>query len=365
MAGARHDALPENPFASAAANPFADQGGAEDAGNNDPFDDPAVRAAAHGEGGGADIEAAAAQQRTPLTNNADAATHEGTPILPWMETSVPMPSYGSAGVPVGGGRPKANAPVGSSLTGTTTREEELAERERILAERERELTRREYELGQSAAGYKPPNWPKCRPMYYHDIDEEVLPDKRSLVHAGYKAWMLSVAGYVMNWIAITALVSAGAGGYGIDNFFWASMNLIGGIYFSWTCWYQSLYKAGMTDAAVIPHVTFFVHFAVHTFWCYFTVASVPYLGNFMAGVFTAIFWAFPNGVFYGVLCVLNIGIWSLDAFVSSYVLAEMFRRFRGAGGVDATRQQGNLLRSVFLQSGGSSIFTRTAAPPTT
>ena len=322
------------------------------------MDDEVVQRAGAGE-----ISAAAGAQQQHM--------HEAKPeSLPWMDVAAAVPSYGSASLPVGGTAPRREQqpasvfPSWSKATGTSSsesafkmREEQLAEREKRLAERERVLSDREWQVAQGVDGGRPPNWPRCRPTYYHDIDEEVLPEKRDLVRAGYNAWCLSVAGYFMNWIAILALV-AGNTGYGFSNFLWATMNLIGGVYLSWTCWYQSLYKAGQTEAAVLPHVAFFLHFSVHTFWCYFTVLAVPYLGNFMAGIFTMLF-AFPQGVFYGILCVLNIAIWSLDALVSTYVLGSMFRRFRGAGGIEATRQQGSLASSLFQSATGNAgqLFT--------
>ncbi|KAJ6230535.1 secretory carrier-associated membrane protein [Anaeramoeba flamelloides] len=54
----------------------------------------------------------------------------------------------------------------------------VEERELMLERREQELLRREQELNQKsrASGIdldRPPNWPKCRPMYHHDISKDI------------------------------------------------------------------------------------------------------------------------------------------------------------------------------------------------
>ncbi|KAJ3431316.1 secretory carrier-associated membrane protein [Anaeramoeba flamelloides] len=54
----------------------------------------------------------------------------------------------------------------------------VEERELMLERREQELLRREQELNQKSRSSgidldRPPNWPKCRPMYHHDISKDI------------------------------------------------------------------------------------------------------------------------------------------------------------------------------------------------
>ncbi|KAJ3125074.1 hypothetical protein HK100_011006 [Physocladia obscura] len=80
----------------------------------------------------------------------------------------------------------------------------LAEREAELAKREALLNKREEKLIQKEAtidGFKPPNFPPCKPLVYHDIEAEIPEEGKWLVKRLYYAW-------------ISGLLAAGIPGWG-------------------------------------------------------------------------------------------------------------------------------------------------------
>lgn len=49
------------------------------------------------------------------------------------------------------------------------------------------------------------NWPRCRPLLRHAINEDVPEQRRGLVRRGYIAWIFAAAGFGANWLTITMM----------------------------------------------------------------------------------------------------------------------------------------------------------------
>ncbi len=49
------------------------------------------------------------------------------------------------------------------------------------------------------------NWPRCRPLLRHAIQEDVPEGRRGLVRRGYTAWNLAAAGFGADWLTITMM----------------------------------------------------------------------------------------------------------------------------------------------------------------
>lgn len=52
---------------------------------------------------------------------------------------------------------------------------------------------------------KEKNWPRCRPILYHNIAKEVPAERRGLVTRGYIAWILEASGFIFGWIVVTLM----------------------------------------------------------------------------------------------------------------------------------------------------------------
>jgi hypothetical protein len=78
------------------------------------------------------------------------------------------------------------APQGGLRSSTlASREAEIERREAELRYRETKLQERESML----SDLKPPNWPPCRPLVYHDIQNDIPESGRWLVKRVYSAFL--------------------------------------------------------------------------------------------------------------------------------------------------------------------------------
>ena len=61
-----------------------------------------------------------------------------------------------------------------------------------------------------AGGVK--NWPRCYPLVYHNIDEEIPEAGRSTVRGVYRSFLMLVVGLVWNFVCVTGARAAPLGG---------------------------------------------------------------------------------------------------------------------------------------------------------
>jgi len=97
-------------------------------------------------------------------------------------------------------KPTSTPGAGASSDDVRMKEAALAKRAAELDERERQLKKREAEMG--ASGYRPPNWPVCKPFLYHDIKEEVPSELQGMVRACYFNWIGYAAAMGLNWFCV-------------------------------------------------------------------------------------------------------------------------------------------------------------------
>ncbi|KAJ3211415.1 Secretory carrier-associated membrane protein 5 [Dinochytrium kinnereticum] len=92
--------------------------------------------------------------------------------------------------------------MSGNTSSLSSREAEIERREAELRHREAKLAEKESQLGD----HHPPNWPPCKPMVYHDIQNDIPETGRWLVKRLYMAWYLSCAAYLANFAAAFALL---------------------------------------------------------------------------------------------------------------------------------------------------------------
>jgi len=119
------------------------------------------------------------------------------------------------------------------------KEEELNEREAVLDNRAHILMDRENIREKNA-----PNWPRCKPILYHDIDQEIRSDElKSLVHFGYKGWLIGEYALIYNIVALLVVVIQDASSTNVGSFVLSIIFLIIGTPISFLI-YRALYRAG-------------------------------------------------------------------------------------------------------------------------
>jgi hypothetical protein len=82
---------------------------------------------------------------------------------------------------------------------------DLSRREADLKRREADVARREAALRASGAAPSNKNWPRFWRILHHDIAGDIPAERQGLVRLGYVAWCLIVAGYLWNFVCLTAL----------------------------------------------------------------------------------------------------------------------------------------------------------------
>lgn len=222
------------------------------------------------------------------------------------------------------------------------KETELAEREAALKLQEEEQNRLRKNAGMSDEEMKKKNFPPCYPLVRNDIKSDIPAPQQALVKYGFICWVITEIGYILNFSAGFLLMITGNMKFSdfLMNFFATAS----GVPLSWIFWYQALYHAAQTEAAVFAHMKFFFHFSFHIFFCALAFLSPPVIGGFNAGLFTMIY-EFENkdgGVhkFFGVLCLINTLVWLACGLLSLWIIQWTFRIFRRGGGVEATQQAG-------------------------
>ena len=136
----------------------------------------------------------------------------------------------------GGGKGEEAAPAVSVEVAIS---EDLKKRMQELDAREGKLKALEAQLQAGGATLKPVNWPRCLPRLRIAIDEDVAAEMTGLVKAGYVAWLLSIAGYVWNFVCILFLVFvSGRSGVGFGSFFLGTLMSILGLLCSYWFWFK-------------------------------------------------------------------------------------------------------------------------------
>jgi len=155
------------------------------------------------------------------------------------------------------------------------KEEELNKRERILDQRSQILVEREKTVGK----IKKKNWPKCYPLVYHNIDEDMsTPDLKRLAKIGYSGWMLSVAALIINIVTLCAVMIATGDGQAIGSF------ILSIIYFIllaplWFLLYiKFLYRAASNGKPIL-YIVFLIFFSIEIIAFIGFAVGVPGTGS--------------------------------------------------------------------------------------
>ncbi|KAJ3352794.1 hypothetical protein GGF32_003571 [Allomyces javanicus] len=201
---------------------------------------------------------------------------------------------------------------------------ELERREQQLAAREAQLRVQEDKIGEFLG--RQPNFPKFRPLVYHDIDKEIPDAGKPLVKRAYLLWLFCVWAYFFNCLAcFTTLVTKGANGGSQFGMSFLIMSI--GIPVSWSFWYKQLYD-GVRDDKSLRFFFFFFNFAFHLGAMAVLAIGMPGWGG--AGIIVAMDMFGTNAV-SGVFCLISAACLGLEAMAGLWVLKEVTSYYRSKG----------------------------------
>lgn len=203
-------------------------------------------------------------------------------------------------------------------------------READLARREAELARREAEVQQLAADAKPRNWPSCCPLIYHNIAEQIPSWNRSFVRFTYLIELLTIAGFFYNCLIVLIAIFARVGP-GLNWWFISMLCLVMGVPLSWWLFYKSVFNSAQTDGGTYSYMKTFLLIMIHMAWAAWMVVAAPNLGTFSAGIFPMMDHfsrGGASGLAFGIMYIINIGIWGLVALGSWVVLGLAVAAYR-------------------------------------
>ena len=204
----------------------------------------------------------------------------------------------------------------------------LRAREAELQRRERALRDREAELEAGGVSIRRKNWPRCRPVTYVSVRDDIPVPHQGMVRAAYVNWVLCASCFLLT--ALTLLVLWPMQGVGVDasGFFLSCLAALVGAWAAWKGWFRGVYRAAQTDRAFVAYTRAHLLLSAHVLWCAWAVVAPPVAGRMCAGVFTLVD-AADAPVAAVVFVVLNIAAWATHLLLTGYVLAASVRAYRG------------------------------------
>jgi len=219
---------------------------------------------------------------------------------------------------------------------------ELERREKALAERERRVMDVEKRLEDGGVEIKRKNWPRCKPLLYHDIDAEVPTPNQACCKAGYLCWMMAQVAFLFNFIAVSIMMFAGTAT--IACWFFSALATVIGIFCSFWCWYTCLYKCLQTHGSTWAYGKFFIHMGIFFVWCVWAFIAPPVSSTKCqnAGFFVMLdqfSTEGSKGTMGGILCIIAMVIWGLTGLLGFYVLIWSFTIWKKGGGLEDLEDQ--------------------------
>ncbi|KAJ3117301.1 Secretory carrier-associated membrane protein 2 [Phlyctochytrium bullatum] len=195
------------------------------------------------------------------------------------------------------------------------RDAELGLVEARLKYREARVTEREQKLG----GERKPNWPRCRPIIYHDISKDIPDDGQKLVKRIYIGWFVSMAAAFFNFIGAFALATQKADLAGTT--FALSIVILGaGVPVSFVFWYRPLYKAVKNNHQT-EYMFFYLNFSAHLLICLILSLGIPGFGG--AGIIYGLT-IIGSNFGTGVLCAISATLMLIQVIYGAWHVKSVY-----------------------------------------
>jgi hypothetical protein len=231
-----------------------------------------------------------------------------------------------------------NRPADPSLMGRAerlrTKEEDLNRREAVLDEREKILWDREKNLDTRI-----PNWPRCKPLVYHNIDEDIPPPEQKPglqrhVRLAYWSWLYGVfPAFIWSCIALLAKLCVRPKGASFADFFLSLIYLIFllPLFFGT---YRLLYRSARKNKAYL-YVFFMIFFVFQILVEIFFAIGVE--GTGACGLINAIV-TFKKNLAAGALIFIGFAVWALLIAFHIFLFFRTIKFFSLAGGAKAAKE---------------------------
>jgi len=224
----------------------------------------------------------------------------------------------------------------SSSFDASAKEEELRRKEEELNRREKDIEDRRKELKKSGKLGKRVNWPICKPLIYHNIDEE-MPNVtlRRLVKVAYAQWIFAVVCLIFNVAALLAILIGNSGTKEIGDF------ILSIVYFfilfpSWFIIYRLLYRASRKQKPSLFAAFMCLYFLEIVAFC---GIAVGVKGTGSAG-FLQMIEAFRDiNTATGVVVLICAAFWCISAVWSIYIFVMTRIQYSSAGGYQKARSE--------------------------
>jgi len=225
-----------------------------------------------------------------------------------------------------------NAPFDTSSEGIKRKEQELKRREEDLARREKSLLDKEKQIDKATPKNK--NWPRCRPLIYHDIDGEIPRDQQKLVKAAYYIWFGTLFCYFYNAVAVLAGLIAVGGGSEIAGFI---LSIIDCIFFMPLTFliYRLLYRATRKGKSGL-YLGYMISLWIDIIFFAWNGVGLRGWGG---GGFLLMLPLFKENVAVGVICLVCVVFWGLLIIAHLYLFVHARINYRLVGGWGSAKKQ--------------------------
>jgi len=223
--------------------------------------------------------------------------------------------------------------LASKISDLRRREDELNRREDTLDKRGQVLVDREKRLKSPRA----PNWPRCRPLVYQDIEGEMpSPEAFRVVRYAYYGWIATVAMLLLNLgVLLGSVIVEDGDGDSVPDFILAIVYFI---FFPvlWFGIYRILYKAARKSKPSL-FIIYFVCYIPLTVAGYILFAvGIPGFG--MAG-YILTFKEFEDSVAEGVILLICAIGWTLLSAFHCWLFNKARLAYISAGALDKAKKE--------------------------
>jgi len=226
-----------------------------------------------------------------------------------------------------------NTPLEMTEEGLRRKEQELKRREEDLARKEGNMISKEEELEKIAPKAK--NWPRCRPIIYHNIEEEIPQDDKPLVKRAYYLWFFTVWCFFWNFFTILADLIVNANGGAVASLILSIVYFIFLVPLSFL-FYRLLYNATRKRKSLSWLLFMIIKWIEFLLYGWMALGISGWGGG---GIFLMISLFQANKVVVGIFSVICFAFWVLDILGHVYLFIHARIRYKRAGGLNKAKEQ--------------------------
>jgi len=209
---------------------------------------------------------------------------------------------------------------------------EILEKDKQIHNLQSELEKKTDE--QKQIGKLAPNWPKCKPIIYHNIDEDFPEEvKKKLMKRAYFCWFLNVFCCTWNMLCLFMAMFEPK----LTTFTSVVSDFVGSLIFcvlwvplSFMLWYRMLYKAIKQSKSSL-FIIFFGFFFVQILLC--ILDAIGLWSSAAAGVVSTIDVFTQGAIGVGICFAISTVAWVLLTFLCVYIMRKVYSEFQTGGSI--------------------------------